>query len=152
MLRQTWLVWYTKRKLQIAIKCDPETASVYTPRNLKQLRNLRFQHLQQTRISQDTLYNLHEIAYDIPKITTYPDLLCICGLKEMLSEFDRVLLLEFNFQLVSYDTTFQLGDFYISPLVFRHTLFKENPCWVLLKSRTGRDHRGMPRYVAYMLI
>ena len=26
-----------------------------------------------------------------------------------------------------YDTTFQLGDFYVSPLIFRHILFKENP-------------------------
>lgn len=28
---------------------------------------------------------------------------------------------------MSYDTTFQLGDFYVSPLIFRHTLFKEIP-------------------------
>ena len=28
-------------------------------------------------------------------------------------------------QLLSYDTTFQLGDFYVSILSFRHTLFKE---------------------------
>lgn len=45
------------------------------------------------RISQDTLYNLHEISYDTPdfiwKITTFPDLLCICGLKALLTEFDR---------------------------------------------------------------
>lgn len=31
-------------------------------------------------------------------------------------------------QLLSYDTTFQLGDFYVSPLIFRHTIFKERPC------------------------
>ena len=30
-------------------------------------------------------------------------------------------------QLLSYDTTFQLGDFYVSTLAFRHTLFKEAP-------------------------
>ena len=28
---------------------------------------------------------------------------------------------------MSYDTTFQLGDFYVSVLTFRHTLFKESP-------------------------
>ena len=26
-----------------------------------------------------------------------------------------------------YDTTFQLGDFYVSPLLFRHTLFSSSP-------------------------
>ena len=30
-------------------------------------------------------------------------------------------------QLLSYDTTFQLGDFYVSTFCFRHTLFKEAP-------------------------
>jgi len=30
-------------------------------------------------------------------------------------------------ELLSYDTTFQLGDFYVSVLCFRHTLFKEAP-------------------------
>ena len=28
----------------------------------------------------------------------------------------------------NYDTTFQLGDFYVSPLIFRHTIFEEKPC------------------------
>ena len=66
----------------------------------------------QSRISQDqdSLYNLHEIAYDIPgfiwKISIYPDLLCICGSQEIVDEVDRVLLLDPNYQLLSYDTTF----------------------------------------------
>ena len=112
--------------------CDPSQIPVQTPRNIKQLRNLRFKHLNKLRISQDALYNLHEIAYDIPgfvwKITTFPDLTCICGLQELLEEFDRVLSLDTSFQLLSYDTTFQLGDFYVSPLVFRHSVFQERPC------------------------
>ncbi len=41
---------------------------------------------------------------------------------------DRVLLLQSPSQLLSYDTTFQLGEFYISPLIFGHALFKENRC------------------------
>ncbi len=57
------------------------------------------------QISQDTLYNLHEIAYDLPgfifKITTF-------WLEKLLTECDRVL------HSLSYDTTFQLGDFYVT--------------------------------------
>ena len=112
--------------------CDSQFGPVLTPRNIKQLRNLRYQHLNDIRLSRDSLYNLHEIAYDIPgfiwKISTFPDLICVCGLEEIITEFDRVLHIDSNKQLLSYDTTFQLGDFYVSPLMFWHVLFKENPC------------------------
>ena len=120
------------KKAVANVSCIPESAPVCTPRNLKQLCNLRSRQLKEMRISHDTLYNIHEIAYDLPdfvwKITTFPDLLCICGLKELLTEFDRVLNVESRRQLLSYDTTFQLGDFYVSPVLFRHSLFEENPC------------------------
>ena len=102
------------------------------PRNLKQLQNLRFQHSKQSRISRDDLYNLHEISYDITgfvhKIITYPDLTCICGLDVILNEANKVLQLKDAGQLLSYDTTFQMGDFYVSTLLFRHLIFDESPC------------------------
>ena len=31
-------------------------------------------------------------------------------------------------QLLSYDATFSMGDFYVSILIFRHTFFVKNPC------------------------
>ena len=120
------------KKEVAAMNSESSAVPVYTPRNIQQLRNLRFKKLKQSRISQDALYNLHEIAYDIPgfiwKITTFPDLVCICGLQEIVDELDRVLVLDPSSQLLSYDTTFLLGDFYVSPLIFRHTLFQEAPC------------------------
>ena len=113
----------------VTTKCNSKLAPVMTPRNLKQLRNLRFKSLNFTRISRDALYNLHEIAFDLPnfvwKITTFPDLVCICGLEELTDDF---LMLSNSFQLLSYDTTFQLGDFYVSPLIVRHSIFNQKPC------------------------
>lgn len=120
-----------------AMNCQPHNIPVQIPRNMKQLRNLRYQHLNRTRISRDALYNLHEIAYDIPgftwKITTFPDLIYICGLQEILEEANNVLTLGPTSQLLSYDTTFQMGDFYVSPLpphtVQGKTLHSSNvPC------------------------
>ena len=48
-------------------------------------------------------------------------------LQKILDQADRVLTLTTT-QLLSYDTTFLLGDFYVPSLVFRHTVFKQRPC------------------------
>ena len=73
-----------------------------------------------------TCMKLHDIPGFVWKIVTYPDLV-IFGLQELLEELDKVLLLDCDHQLLSYDTTFQLGDFYVSPLLFRHTVFNNRP-------------------------
>ena len=91
-----------------------------------------YRYRQRLRISHDSLYNLHELSYDlndfVHKIVTYPDIIVICGLKPMLVEVNRLLQLESQAaQLLSYDTTFKLGDFYVSPLLFRNVLFQKNP-------------------------
>jgi len=89
---------------------EPELVPVTTLHNMKQLRNLHHKKLQLSRISHDDMYNLHEIAYDIPgyihKIITFPDLVCVCGVQEVLEELDKTLLLGSSDQLLSYDTTF----------------------------------------------
>ena len=120
-------------KKEIASKsCHSKLSPVMTPRNLKQLRNLRFKKLNYSRISRDSLYNLHEIAYDLTnfvwKIVTFPDLVCICGLDEIAEDANKLLMLSNTFQLLSYDTTFQLGDFYVSPLIVRYSIFDQKPC------------------------
>ena len=59
---------------------------------------------------------------------THFQISCVRGHKEPLDEADKVLMLNKTQQLLSYDTTFQLGDFYVSPLLFHHTLSIEIPC------------------------
>ena len=106
--------------------------SVKQPRDIKQVRNIRSQVLEKKRLSHDGLYNLHELALHITDfihfIQTHPDLVCVCGQKSLFDEMDRVLLVDSpGAQLLSYDTTFQVGEFYVSILSFKHVLFKENP-------------------------
>ncbi len=65
-------------KKEIANKsCNPKFTCDNTMEFETILRNLRFKELNSSRLSQ--LYNLHEIAYDLPnfvrKITTFPDLI-----------------------------------------------------------------------------
>ena len=50
------------------------------------------------------------------------------GLDVILNEANKVLQLKDAGQLLSYDTTFQIGDFYVSTLLFRHLIFEECPC------------------------
>ena len=59
---------------------------------------------------------------------TAPDLIVLLQMKDMQDEFDRLL------QMISdeavplfYDTTFNLGDFYVSTLSFQHILFDTPP-------------------------
>ena len=102
------------KKEVASMECEPHL--VYP---CKHPGTLRFKYLHNARISQDALFNLHEIAYDVPgfvwKIITYPDLVCICGLQEVLEDADKILMLQHDSQLLSYDTTFQLGDFMFRP-------------------------------------
>jgi len=62
-------------------------------------------------------------------ITTFPDLVIICGLKQILEEMELVLGDGGIDQLLSYDTTFSMRDFYVSILIFRQTFFvKKSVC------------------------
>ena len=47
-----------------------------------------------------------------------------------MDELEKVLYFDTTYQWLSYNTTFQLGDFYVhvSALIFRHIIFRENPC------------------------
>ena len=48
----------------------------------------------------------------------------MCGLEELEMVLNVVSDLP---QLLSYDTTFMLGDFYLSPLLYQHVTFKKSP-------------------------
>jgi hypothetical protein len=119
-------------KAEISSEIPASHISVLHPKNSKQVENIRYKQMQKRRISHDALYNMHELAVDLPGfvhlIHTHPDLVCVLGQKAILDQLDRVLILDSpSTQLLSYDTIFQLGDFYVSILCFRHTLFKRAP-------------------------
>ena len=65
------------------------------------------------------------------EVITYPDLTCFFGNLDLLKEFNKVLELSKNESKMcvycSYDTTFNLGNFYVTLLVFRHTIFENDP-------------------------
>lgn len=133
----------------------PEYHSIFTPKNVKQVSNLQTRHRQRLRLSHDALYNLHELSFDlqifVQKIVTYPDLVVVCGLEPMFKNLNRLLTITEG-QLMSYDTTFQLGDFYVSPLLFRNVLFSKTPvmpaAFLLHERKTKPCHEEMMRIIA----
>lgn len=119
--------------------CAPAYQPILNPRNTKQVANVQANQRKKFRLTHDALFNIHELANDldgfIAKIITYPDLVLICGSKSMAHELDQVLQSKSTSsapQLLSYDTTFQLGDFFVSPLLFRHITFASSPVMPLL--------------------
>ena len=85
-------------------------------------------------LSHDALYNVHDLAYDsnfIHRIVTYPDLSVICYNPDLVEVFTSLLSSSTNQDkptvTVTYDTTFTLGDFYVSVLLFRETEFDPSP-------------------------
>ena len=68
----------------------------------------------------------------VSEITVFPDLMTVFALPEIVKTFTEILQSNASTPvLLVYDTTFILGDFYISPLVFRHVLFEGTP-WIPL--------------------
>jgi hypothetical protein len=70
----------------------------------------------------------YEIGGFIRKITTFPDLEVVFGMEELLQDMGRELQLHEPGQIMSYNTTFQLGDFYLSFVLYRAMIFQEEPC------------------------
>ena len=113
----------------------PVTAA---PRNVEQIRNMQKTQCNASRLSRDTLYNLHEFTYDsnfIHRIVTYPDLSLICYNMSIVKLFSSLLFTATDSDkstvTMTYDTTFNLGDFYVSVLLFRETDFHPSPIVLL---------------------
>ena len=101
------------------------------PRNVKQIQNIKATTVTAKRLSRDAIMNTHELAYEengfIWHITTYPDVVIVCGLKEVLDILTETISWNRSGILLSYDTTFCLGEFYVSPRLFRCSVFEEKP-------------------------
>ena len=98
------------------------------PRNKEQVRNVLKTDRNRARPSRDALYNLIELAYNsefIHDIHVIPDLWAIMYSQEIIDIFRATLTPGSPVQVLSYDTTFNLGDFYLSVLLFRETEFDQ---------------------------
>lgn len=99
-------------------------------RNLKQLQNAKHFVNKNKRIHLDEIAALHIIHTDlkfVKKIETAPDLSVIAYDDELVQELNDMMSVYDGTVLVAYDTTFNVGDFFLSVLLVKHHLLKSEP-------------------------
>ena len=97
--------------------------AISKPRKVRQLHNAKASKLEEICLTRDPIYNTHELAYEggfIHFLSTYPDLYVVAGDVEMVKELNNVIQLRDEDLFLSYDTTFNLGE-------FKHVVFEANP-------------------------
>ena len=109
-----------------------EYIGVMNARDVKQVKNITTSVKSEKKLSKDEIYNLILLGYHLEgfvhEIKVFPDLVAILGLPEMLDVFNQLLDIDYtSFSVcMGYDTTFNLGDFYVTPLIFCHVLLRAN--------------------------
>lgn len=107
----------TYKKL-CAEEVHPAHIPVLLPRNASQVSNTVSKERERKLLSSDDIVGLYlldqEIGSVIQDFTLLPYFLCILYSKDMVATF-------------FYDTTFNLGDFYLSPLTYKHPHMTGHP-------------------------
>ncbi|CAG2237568.1 unnamed protein product [Mytilus edulis] len=90
----------------------------------------------------------------VKQLTLYPDLVAVVSLPEIITQFNQLLDVKSDEQLyLSYDTTFNLGDCYVSAIVFKHILFKETPliplAFVIHDRKFGSVHETLFNFLKF---
>ena len=117
------------REMTTKTKTTGPYQGVANPRNTGQIRNVTKTVRKKNRISHDQLYNVIQLGYHLQdflkELTIFPDLCCIVAVDDILNDFNKALIVKSDEPLlVSYDTTFDLGDFFVSVLVYKHVMFQ----------------------------
>ncbi|XP_015269776.1 PREDICTED: uncharacterized protein LOC107113050 [Gekko japonicus] len=101
----------------------------------KRTKNSSYSHKGRKQISRDEMGSMLELCDRLDSFITQfmlvPEVTVSFGHPELMKEACTLLSLSSEDgslpQLISYDTTFKLGDFYLSPIVMRNIKLKGNP-------------------------
>jgi len=112
--------------------------AVLQPRNTRQVKNIKSMLQRQQQLSCDGLYNLHELALDLPDfvhiIHTHPDLVCVCVCAEINFLMSLIRCSFCNLLVTNCYHMIQLpvGRLLFSALSFCHTISRRpsDSCWI----------------------
>ena len=115
--------------------------AVVTPRDPTQIKNFRKPLAAEARLSHDSIYNVYQLCYQlkmnnrkgeakdfIRHVSVYPNIILHLLAQPLLDSLELLLRLPLSHSaMLHYDTVFNIGDFYLSTLLFRQYMFKRHP-------------------------
>ena len=120
--------------------CGGPQHVVYTPRDQTQVRNFRKEVNRQNRLSHDAIFNTYHLCYQlkmknrkgdpqdfISHLSIYPNIIVRMSAQPLIESLESLMRLSSSSVTLHYDTVFNMGDFYLSTLLFRHSVFKGQP-------------------------
>nr|XP_047139661.1 uncharacterized protein LOC124815262 [Hydra vulgaris] len=111
-------------------------------RNPKQVANIMTRNAEKNNFhNKDEVWNSHLVAYSIHpfvrKIESYPDICIVMCCEKIVTQMEEMLeLLPCKEITLHYDTTFNLGNYYLSCLAYRHVCLERKRNKYLYSSPT----------------
>ena len=113
---------------------------ISTPRNPEQIKNFRKEVVRETRLSHDAMFNTYQLGFQLfmnnrkgePKdfiryFSVHPTVIVHLIAQPLIEALEILLKISPEAVVLHYDTVFNMGDFYLSTILFRHALFEANP-------------------------
>ena len=120
--------------------CGGPQHAVFSPRDQTQVHNFRIEVDRQNRLSHDALFNTYHLCYQlkmknrkgdpqdfITRLSVYPNVIVRMSAQPLMDSLESLMRLSSESVTLHYDTVFNMGDFYLSTLLFRHSVFKSCP-------------------------
>ncbi|CAF1201397.1 unnamed protein product, partial [Didymodactylos carnosus] len=113
--------------------CSEEGA--LTVKNKRQIRYRRQKILNELKLTHDDIYACYSIGINYPEFVRMmillPRIVIICAHQAAIDSFNSLLKITTTHIVISYDTTFNLVDGYVSSLIYHHDGFIQQPSIVL---------------------
>ncbi|CAF0970355.1 unnamed protein product [Didymodactylos carnosus] len=127
----------TKKAEQQKSAVGPEILSM--PRNIEQIRNVKRRLARRLVASADEISELYRFARETPnfiaRFTLIPHVIAVAFCQESVNEFNQLLDIEPQTSksrvLITFDSSFNINNFYITCVYYRHIAFHEEPCILL---------------------
>lgn len=113
---------------------------INVPRDTNQVRNFRKEASRQIRLSHDAIFNTYQLCFQLTLnnkkgepisflqyFSVHPTILLHLIAQPLADALDVLLRASSKPVILHYDTVFNMGDFYLSTLVFRHNMFQKSP-------------------------
>ena len=113
---------------------------ITTPRDPNQVKNFQKEVVRQVRLSHDALFNTYQLCFQLqmkdckgdPKdliryLSLHPNIQVHMLAQPLIDSLQNLLKSSSETVILHYDTVFNMGDFYMSTIVFRHAMFKKHP-------------------------